>query len=231
MTEDANGLDRITGKIVYEQRFGARNMWEVVLPFGWSERLFYTGDLGPLAREWGASLGDAALAVKRCFYHNLRGGSILSGAAELILPTGDRRSGFGKDTFIFEPFVTYGQLLPAEFFLQAQAGLELPFSRAYAENESLPPLGPRPEHQLQALWPDLVPHGRAPVRQRTCFGREDRPRRRAPGPGDGQQAAAHLFQRRHATAPQPDCGPEPDDPGLPDLGLVRRRLLRRVVRS
>lgn len=135
-TEDANGLDRITGKIVYEQRFGARNMWEVVLPFGWSERYIVTGDLGPPPRVWGANLGDAALAVKRNFHHNLRGGSILSGTAELILPTGDRRSGFGKGTFIFEPFVTYGQLLPADFFLQAQAGLELPFRRWYTENEA-----------------------------------------------------------------------------------------------
>jgi mono/diheme cytochrome c family protein len=132
MTEDDAGLDRVTGKIVYEQRFGARNMWEVVLPFGWGESYV----LPATTPSWGSSLGDAALAVKRCFYHNLRGGSILSGAAELILPTGDRRSGFSKDTFIFEPFVTYGQLLPADFFLQAQAGLELPFRRWYTENEA-----------------------------------------------------------------------------------------------
>lgn len=136
-SEDPDGLSSIGGKLVYEQRFGARNMWEVVIPFGWSERLQYDIDpLFPPTVEWGSNLGDIALAVKRCFYHDLRGGSILSGTAELILPTGDRRSGFGKNTFIFEPFLVYGQLLPADFFIQAQAGLELPFSRAYAENEA-----------------------------------------------------------------------------------------------
>lgn len=137
VSESADGLDSIGGKLVYEQRFGARNMWEIVVPFGWSERLRYDIDpLFPPTVEWGSNLGDIALAVKRCFHHDLEGGSILSGAAEMILPTGDRPSGFGKNTFIFEPFLAYGQLLPAEFFLQAQAGLEIPFRRAYAENEA-----------------------------------------------------------------------------------------------
>jgi len=131
--EDADGLNSIQGKFVYEQRFGARNMWEVVVPFGWSERI--TDPLEPTT-SWGASLGDMALAVKRDFYHNLGSGAILSGAAELILPTGDQASGFGKGTFIFEPFLAYGQILPAEFFLQAQAGLEIPFERAAAANEA-----------------------------------------------------------------------------------------------
>ncbi|MBP1661480.1 MAG: cytochrome c, class, partial [Candidatus Aminicenantes bacterium] len=132
-SEDADGLNSIQGKFFYEQRFGARNMWEVVVPFGWSERI--TDPLGPTT-SWGASLGDMALAVKRDFYHNLGSGAILSGAAELILPTRDQASGFGKGTFIFEPFLAYGQILPAEFFLQAQAGLEIPFERAAAANEA-----------------------------------------------------------------------------------------------
>jgi len=133
VTEDADGLGRLTGKIVYEQRFGARNMWEVVLPFGWSERV--TDPFVPTT-NWSANLGDAALAVKRNLHHDIGRGSILSAAAELILPTGDRASGIGKGTFVFEPFLTYGQLLPADFFLQAQAGLELPFQRSKAENEA-----------------------------------------------------------------------------------------------
>jgi len=133
VNEAAYGLSSFGGKIVYEQRFGTRNMWEVVLPFGWSER--YTG-FEPGPTEWGANLGDAAVAVKRAFYHNLKKGSILSGAAELILPTGDRASGLGKGTFIFEPFLAYGQLLPADFFLQAQAGMEIPFQTSKASNEA-----------------------------------------------------------------------------------------------
>jgi mono/diheme cytochrome c family protein len=133
VSEDADGLDSIKAKFVYEKRFGARNMWEVVVPFGWSESV--TDPLAPTT-GWGASLGDVAVAVKRAFHHSLRGGSILSGAAELILPTGDRASGFGKGTFVFEPFLAYGQILPADFFLQAQAGLEIPFERDAAENEA-----------------------------------------------------------------------------------------------
>lgn len=133
VNEAAYGLSSFGGKIVYEQRFGSRNMWEVVLPFGWNER--YTG-FEPGPTEWRASLGDAAVAVKRAFYHNLKKGSILSGAAELILPTGDRASGFGKGTFVFEPFLAYGQILPADFFLQAQAGMEIPFQTSKASNEA-----------------------------------------------------------------------------------------------
>ncbi|MBN2369588.1 MAG: c-type cytochrome [Vicinamibacteria bacterium] len=133
MTDDADGRDKVTGKIVYEQRFGSLNMWEVVLPFGWNEGI--TNPLASSSPRWSANIGDAALAVKRNFHHDVGAGSILSGTAELILPTGDQTSGLGKGTFVFEPFLTYGQILPADFFLQAQAGLELPFQRPKAENE------------------------------------------------------------------------------------------------
>jgi len=133
VAEGADGLDRIQGKFVYEQRFGSRNMWEVVVPFGWSERIMAPSFM---TADWGSSLGDIALAVKRVFDHNLEKGSILSGAAELIIPTGDKASGFGKGTFVFEPFLAFGQILPADFFLQAQAGMEIPMQRSKSENEA-----------------------------------------------------------------------------------------------
>jgi hypothetical protein len=124
----------IIGNIIYEQRFGARNQLEVDVPFGWSKR-----PVGPdQDTKWGSSLGDISVAVKRAFYHDLKAGSILSGSAELIFPTGDENTGFGKGTFVFEPFLTFGQILPADFFLQAQAGMEIPFEREEekAENEA-----------------------------------------------------------------------------------------------
>jgi mono/diheme cytochrome c family protein len=129
----AEGLDSIQGRFVYEQRFGSRNQWEFVAPFSWNER-----PTDPLHQEagWGANLDDMAVAVKRAFVHSLRSGTILSGSAELVIPTGDRDSGSGKGTFVFEPFLAYGQLLPADFFIQAQAGLEIPFKREAAENEA-----------------------------------------------------------------------------------------------
>jgi hypothetical protein len=127
-------LDRISGEIVYEQRFGSRNQVEIKLPFGWSE-MTVTGDSGHMT-DWASSLGDVAVSVKRAIYHNLKGGSIFSAAAEIILPTGDEARGFGKGTLVFEPFVSFGQILPADFFLHSQAGLEIPIKTEKAKNEA-----------------------------------------------------------------------------------------------
>ena len=42
----------------------------------------------------------------------------------------------GGGVTVFEPFVAFAQLLPAEGFVQAQAGLELPFDTAIAGREA-----------------------------------------------------------------------------------------------
>ncbi|MBN1223008.1 MAG: c-type cytochrome [Candidatus Aminicenantes bacterium] len=126
-------MDSITGEFVYEQRFGARNQLEFVVPFGWG-KVPSSCDPGATT-DWTSNLGDVAVAVKRALYHNWHHGSILSATAEIILPTGDEADGFGKGTFIFEPFITFGQVLPSDFFLHSQAGLELSANREKAENE------------------------------------------------------------------------------------------------
>ncbi|HEX7091534.1 MAG TPA: c-type cytochrome [Longimicrobiales bacterium] len=113
-------------EFVYEKRFGARNQWEVAVPFGVRERA--TG-------EWTGGMGDIALGVKRALLHSLGSGTIFSAAGEIILPTGDEDDGFGAGTAIFEPFVALGQLLPADAFVQLQAGAEFPFDRERAEDE------------------------------------------------------------------------------------------------
>jgi len=123
----------IAAEVTYEQRFGARNQVEIVFPFGWSE-MTVPSDSGT-DKDWTSSVGDIALAAKRAFYHSVNHGSIISGTAEFILPTGDEAAGFGKGTFVFEPFVTYGQILPAEFFLHSQLGVELPVDSDKAEKE------------------------------------------------------------------------------------------------
>lgn len=79
-------------------------------------------------------MGDIALAVKHAFYHNNEKGSIVSVAGEIILPTGDAEMGFGNGTTVFEPFVAWGQILPSDFFLQMQGGLELTADKDKAEN-------------------------------------------------------------------------------------------------
>lgn len=125
---DMKNESGVMNELVYEKRFGARNQLEVVVPFGWLETP---------GRGWtGGNLGDVAVGVKRALWHNIISGSILSVTGEVILPTGDRSAGFGKGTAVFEPFVSYGQLLPANGFLHIQSGLEVPALQDKAENEA-----------------------------------------------------------------------------------------------
>jgi len=126
--------DAVDMEIVYEHRFGARNQFELVVPFGWAERVS-TGP-GEDGGDWTSGVGDIALGVKRAVWHSLEKGAIVAVTAEVVLPTGDEDAGFGKGTAIFEPFVSYGQALPAELFLHAQAGLELPADTDRAEEEA-----------------------------------------------------------------------------------------------
>ena len=119
------GSDAVSTELVYEKRFGARNQVEIKVPFGFSES----------ERDWRGGIGDVAIGFKRALHHSLESGSIFSAAAEVILPTGDHDDGFGKGTAIFEPFVAFGKILPAEWFIHAQAGLEFPVDTDRAERE------------------------------------------------------------------------------------------------
>ena len=130
-TVAAEGPWAIENELVYEKRFGARNQLEVALPFGWRERGAGTD---PGDRDGG--LGDLALGVKRALWHDLERGSILSLTGEVILPTGDQDEGFGKGFTVFEPFVSFGRILPADGFLHLQAGLEIPVGEEDANDEA-----------------------------------------------------------------------------------------------
>ena len=123
-TAEAGG---ITQQFLYEKRLGARTQYEVAVPFV----LRQTG-----AGAWQRGLGDVALALKQVLAHSLRAGSILSVTGELVLPTGKETQGLGKGVTVFEPFVTFGQLLPANGFLHLQAGAELPTDAAKAGREA-----------------------------------------------------------------------------------------------
>lgn len=125
----ADGPGAVMNEIVYEKRFGARNQIEIAVPFGGRARA------ADDASGWTGGLGDVALGFKRALYHSLARGSIFSAAAELILPTGKQDEGFGSGTTIFEPFVAFGQILPADAFLHLQGGVELPFDTERAERE------------------------------------------------------------------------------------------------
>jgi mono/diheme cytochrome c family protein len=114
----------VTNTFIYERRFGARNQIELIVPLAFSERS--RGD-------WTGGIGDIGLEFKRALAHSLRRGSIVSAGAELLTPTGSTERGIGGGTTVFEPFLAVGQILPADAFLQFQAGGELPFDRDRAD--------------------------------------------------------------------------------------------------
>ena len=118
------GAGFFQNELVLEKRFGARNQLEVAVPFGWREN-----------ETWNGGIGDVGLGVKRVLADNLSSGSILSLTGEVKLPTGNKDKGFGKGAVLFEPFLSYGQLLPSEFYLHAQGGFEISTDRAQADHE------------------------------------------------------------------------------------------------
>ena len=83
---------------------------------------------------WLGGIGDIAAGVKRTLFFSRVTGSIFSVAGEVLFPTGDREKGFGRGTTIFEPFLSFGQILPSEFFLQSQAGAAIPVDTQRADN-------------------------------------------------------------------------------------------------
>jgi hypothetical protein len=107
----------VTTKFVYERRFGALNQWEVALPVA-------SVDSASGGRSTG--IGDIALGYKRVLAHSLDHGNIFSASAEVKLPSGRESKGLGDGVAVFEPFVTFGQILPGDGFIQAQAGFGFP---------------------------------------------------------------------------------------------------------
>ena len=55
--------------------------------------------------------------------------------AEVDIPTGSEENGQGKGVFVFEPSVSFGQLLPGDAFVHLQAGIELPSDRDRVDQE------------------------------------------------------------------------------------------------
>jgi hypothetical protein len=115
----------VVNRFIYERRFGALNQVEISVPLAASE-----GATG----AWTGGVGDIALGYKRTLFHSLDRGRIFSASAEVVLPTGSSRRGLGNGTTIFEPFVAYGQILPRDSFIQAQAGFEFPASDLESES-------------------------------------------------------------------------------------------------
>lgn len=107
----------VTTKLHYERRFGPLNMVEIILP---------VASVDHPSHGRSTSIGDAALEYKRTLAHSLDRGNIFSLTGEVVMPTGSERRGLGKGYAVFEPFATFGQRLPGDGFIQAQAGFAIP---------------------------------------------------------------------------------------------------------
>lgn len=114
-TASQNG--KVTTKFIYERRFGPLNQVEIIVPLT-------TIDAAASGRSTG--VGDLALEYKRTLMHSLTRGHIFSVTGEVVLPTGNEDKGLGGGTAVFEPFVTFGQMLPRDSFVQVQAGFGIP---------------------------------------------------------------------------------------------------------
>lgn len=132
LTVAAEGPGAVVNEVVYEKRFGARSQIELKFPFGAVETASAPGADG----SWHAGLGDLAVGVKHTLWHSLASGSIVSMGGEVVLPTGDDDVGLGTGTFVFEPFLSVGQILPSDGFVQLQALAELSADEDRAEHEA-----------------------------------------------------------------------------------------------
>ncbi len=115
----------VVTKLIYERRFGPLNQVEIIVPIS---------SVDDPTHGRASGLGDIALEYKRTVAHSLARGNIASVTAEFVLPTGSESRGLGKGTAVFEPFVTFGQVLPRDSFIQAQAGFAVPMSKGH-DNE------------------------------------------------------------------------------------------------
>ena len=131
----AEGPVEVSGKLVFETRFASSSQFEVIVPWGVRER---TADEQALVEgdDIAEGLGDIAIGTKHALVHSLASGTIFAFGGELFFPTGDEADGFGKGTFAFEPFLSYGQIVPLLGFLQLQGGAEIPFDFDRADPEA-----------------------------------------------------------------------------------------------
>ncbi len=112
VTVNAEGPGAIINELLYEKRFGPLSQIEVKFPFGVREQT--------ATDDWVAGVGDLTLGVKHTLFHSVDAGSILSLGGEVKLPVGSEEDGFSKGTTVLEPFVSFGQILPSNWFLHAQ---------------------------------------------------------------------------------------------------------------
>ena len=223
-TVAASGSGLFGNEFLYEKRFGprARSRWRC--PF-W-RRTSAAGSAGWATSPWRSSMRPTTTP---------RRGHILSLVGEVVLPTGKESVGLGKGVTIFEPFVTFGQILPAGAFVQAQAGFELPADTDRAAREAFwrAAVGKTyTQGRFGRAWSPMVELLAARELERRGV---DALGCRAPDADHAQSTAASHDQRRRANPDQSAGGPEHAGHCLLPVGLVRwgpdRWLVDRMRRS
>jgi mono/diheme cytochrome c family protein len=122
------GAKAITNQVTFEHRFGARNQYEVTVPFDVQQI-----DGGG---AWQRGLGDVEVALRRTFYASLARGSIFAAGGAVTLPTGKEADGLGNGFTIYEPFAMWGQRLGSHAFAQVHAGYEIASNHQTGQNEA-----------------------------------------------------------------------------------------------
>ena len=118
----------VENHLIFEKRFGPRTQLELDVPFGFVRR--------PNGGSLAGGLGDISLAAKHVFVASPASGTIVSGLAGVVVPTGDRALELGTGTTAFEGFVLGAQLLPARSYFQFQGGVTLPIDLALEQRSA-----------------------------------------------------------------------------------------------
>jgi mono/diheme cytochrome c family protein len=122
-TVETSGPGSFSNHLIWEKRFGTRDQIELDTPFGFTNR--------PDA-SWAGGLGDISFTNKYVFFSSLQSGTILSGLAGIVLPTGSEPLGLGSGVTTFEGALLGAQLLPRRSFVQYQGTIEIPTQLAIA---------------------------------------------------------------------------------------------------
>jgi hypothetical protein len=123
-----SGAKAVTNQVTYEHRIGARNQYEVTVPFAIQQQ-----DAGG---AWHRGLGDVEVAFRRTLYADLDRGSIFAAGGAITLPTGKEQDGLGNGFTIYEPFAMWGQVVGENGFVQLHTGYEIASDRTNGQNEA-----------------------------------------------------------------------------------------------
>ena len=214
------GAHDVTTEVAYEHRIGVRNQLELSIPLA----VMHDPSGAPQA-----GIGDVGLGLKRVLFASMQTGSIASVQGEIIVPTGNKDCGLGTGVPVFEAFGAFGQLFPAESFVQAQLGTDLPVDTADTPRSVFARIAAGKSWRgRQQLRPALDADDRTAERTRSRTRRSDQLRSRPTDADHAQPPATRARERRRAGSRQSHSGTAHRVVVLCAVGLVRRRSVRGV---